>query len=300
MGKMNDEALLFGDDPGFFDDISNETVTYHDGGHHGANNQQQHQHHHPKQEQEGGIGSQSQRAKKRIRKRRRGGPEDGSETNPLIDIEDNPWVPSRDDVMNEQQQEATYLNDDDFIRDNNALNNEAGDNAAAWYDQRVEDMKQRRKRKYEGIAPGEAENRAENIINEMIAAADADQQAWEDRRPGTAKLQLMDRVCGEITKPRLESYFMQMNVLTVFERYLSVLPDRSLPNNKIRQDLLDVLLKLKINADDLQGTELGHKLVDLWKHPEENENNKKKIQKIIQNVLRPLLGLSGGFRGGGH
>ena len=162
----------------------------------------------------------------------------------------------------------------------------------------VLDQVKKKRRKNAPIGEEEAQRRVQEVIDAMREAKLADDEAKSQGQPRTHKVAMLERVCTEVSKPRWQAWFLHEGLCQVLADWLEVQEDKSLPSLHMRSRLISVIQKLPLNADILQGTTLGHALVDLYFHPEETEANKKVLRDIVNHIVRPLLGLSWSYRAG--
>eukprot|EP01069_Polyplicarium_translucidae_P007415 Polyplicarium_translucidae@DN3104_c0_g1_i2.p1 len=214
---------------------------------------------------------------KRGKRRRREGARHEEEFDPRQDPEDTIPVPggidSDMDVMSEEDEP-----DDDGARP-------------------VDEKKKMRKRGggFE-ITPEEAMGRARDVIRKMVEAAEADERSVLSGRVAVAKLELIDHVVAEVSKPKWMLWYLQEGVCEALGRWLRPLADGSLPSLTIRSKVLELLTKLPVAAEHLQRNDLGRRVVALWKSSAESEENRQLIRIFVHSVLRPVLGLRQAFR----
>eukprot|EP01056_Protomagalhaensia_sp_Gyna25_P001419 Protomagalhaensia_sp_Gyna_25__1418@NODE_1716_length_1591_cov_68_583763_g1406_i0_p1_GENE_NODE_1716_length_1591_cov_68_583763_g1406_i0NODE_1716_length_1591_cov_68_583763_g1406_i0_p1_ORF_typecomplete_len338_score52_57UPF0561/PF10573_9/1e02UPF0561/PF10573_9/5_2_NODE_1716_length_1591_cov_68_583763_g1406_i05191532 len=157
------------------------------------------------------------------------------------------------------------------------------------FDRIMESAKMKRKKKH--ITQEEAANRAQSFLSRMRDAADQDELNLASGLPAVAKLAILDEVCIEIVKPAWTAWYLQEGLLSIIERWLTPLPDGGLPNLTLRTKLLATLTKIHCSADYMANTTLGERLLELWRSPEESEENRQSIRKIVNMLIKPILGL---------
>jgi len=86
--------------------------------------------------------------------------------------------------------------------------------------------------------------------------------------------------------------FLSAGGLSAIRRWLDRLPDGSLPNLNIREQLLTILEKLPLTTEHLQDSGVGKVVMGLWKSTVETKGNKKICSHLIEKWSRPIFKLS--------
>lgn len=104
------------------------------------------------------------------------------------------------------------------------------------------------------------------------------------------KLKLLPKLEGPLKKIDLREALLDAGILSVITDWLTPLPDRSLPNIKVREVMLTVLQDFHINdTDRLKASGIGKAVMYLYKHPKETKDNKLRAHKLIQMWSRPIF-----------
>ena len=104
-----------------------------------------------------------------------------------------------------------------------------------------EETYRRRKRKNTDII-NDSDDLIADMITRMKQAAEDDFEYNKVRRPATCKLKLLPMIEDPLRKIDLREALLDSGILSVITDWLTPLPDRSLPNIRVREVLLQVLL----------------------------------------------------------
>jgi len=155
----------------------------------------------------------------------------------------------------------------------------------------------RRKKKKE-VDTNKLNYRHDLIIQNMRDAYEEDKRLNLAQQPALNKIKLLSEVERELKVKDKENTDNMLNrdILHAIREWLEPLPDKSLPNIKIREILLEYLERQpQIERDQLKSSGIGKAVMLLWKHPDETPKNKKVAQKIIEEWSRPIFGLSANY-----
>lgn len=104
-----------------------------------------------------------------------------------------------------------------------------------------EENYRRRKRKNTDII-NDSDDMIADMITMMKTASDEDFELNRAGRPASCKLRLLSRIEDPLRKIDLREALLDSGILSVITDWLTPLPDRSLPNIRVREVLLQVLL----------------------------------------------------------
>lgn len=127
----------------------------------------------------------------------------------------------------------------------------------------------------------------EELISEMNFATESDIENNKAGRPGIAKLKIVDKVLGKLKNLNFADIFLENDGLSVLSRFISKLPDGSLPLSSVRSKILKLILGLPVTLDQLRtNNDVGRTIMMLEKSHMELEENKKIIRQIRDKWTR--------------
>ena len=108
---------------------------------------------------------------------------------------------------------------------------------------------------------------------------------------------MLGEVENYLCKKHLQETFISKGVLVTIKKWIDPLPDKSLPNLKVREVILRCLSVMSIiGTDDLKESGIGRAVMLLSKHPQETLQNKKIAKNLIEQWSRPIFGLKDRYR----
>lgn len=132
------------------------------------------------------------------------------------------------------------------------------------------------------------ETMIDELIKEMLQAAEDDDQANSESLPALNKLKMLNRVSQFLKVAKFHDLFLAMEGCVILSRWLSPLPDGSIPCNMIRQSLLEALQELPISTENLQHCDLGKQVMAIFKQPHESAAMKKMAKALIDKWSRAI------------
>lgn len=160
-----------------------------------------------------------------------------------------------------------------------------------------ENARNRRRRRKHGVEIlNSNDDKISELIRRMKEAADEDRNSNLSKQPAIRKISMLPVVEAQLQRSDLHLALLDMNILGAITEWLSPLPDKSLPNLKIRETLLKLLAEFQmISAELLKMSGVGKAVMYLLKHPKETKDNKKIAQRLIQEWARPIFNLNSNY-----
>ena len=159
------------------------------------------------------------------------------------------------------------------------------------------DNRKRNRKKTDSEEITDIENTISAVIAEMRSAADLDRVANEKRVTAVQKFKMLPDVIHLLKKSDHHATMIELGILGALAEWLAPLPDKSLPNIKVRDTLIEALRDFgEINADYLKSSGIGKAVMYLYKHSKETKPNKIKLEQLIHNWSRPIFNLDANFK----
>lgn len=159
------------------------------------------------------------------------------------------------------------------------------------------EKKKRRRKNADSEELNEMDNKISMIISEMKNVAAEDRAANEKSLTTLQKIKMLPTVMNMLQKSDYHATMIELGVLGAIAEWLAPLPDRSLPNISIRDQLIDALRDFgEINVDYLKSSGVGKAVMFLYKHSKETKSNKQKLERLINSWARPIFNLDSNFK----
>lgn len=141
----------------------------------------------------------------------------------------------------------------------------------------------------ETTADEQIEIQAKSLITTMQTSLDLDFACNKCQKPAINRLNKLDLIIKELTQKNLEKKLLENNVLETIKKWLEPLPDHSLPNVKIKKEILNVLYNLKVSKQDLLNSGVG-KIVHFYsKNPREANDVRNMAVKLVKKWTRMVV-----------
>jgi transcription factor SPN1 len=187
--------------------------------------------------------------------------------------------------------------ENDKEEDKSKSNKKHGSDYESIFSKKNSSQNKRKKKNVDSEELNEMDNVISSIIFEMKNVAGDDRSANEKSITAIHKLKMLPTVVNLLQKSDYHANMIELGILGAIAEWLAPLPDRSLPNIKIREQLIDALRDFgEINSDYLKSSGIGKAVMFLYKHPKETKLNKQKLEKLINNWARPIFNLDSNFK----
>lgn len=158
-------------------------------------------------------------------------------------------------------------------------------------------MMRLKRKKREKKSTLELEDEVKMFLERMDAAAEKDEQAVAQRKPGLNKIGMLNEVIEMIKNHDYQSYLIEGDMLSVVRRWIQPLANGQLGNVTVRQKLLEAIAKMPgIHPNALKRSELGKTVMLLHKHPKETPAMKRQTRELIEQWSRGIFQKSGDMR----
>lgn len=128
-----------------------------------------------------------------------------------------------------------------------------------------------------------------NFKNKMSKVVEQDNENNKNKMPATNKLQNLDIFVDTLLNIKVQEILLDLNILEVVRKWLEPLPDNSLPNNKIKKRLLEVLKVLNVEKAHLTESGVG-KIVHFYMiSPEESKEIKNLAKEIVHKWINKVV-----------
>ena len=134
------------------------------------------------------------------------------------------------------------------------------------------------------------------FLNRMDAAADEDDKAIKERKPATKKLAMLKEVVQMLTKTDMMECLLNEDLLIVCKRWVQPLPNGTLGNVTVRQNLLQAIWNLNVSTENLKRSGFGKVVMSLHMHPSETPALKRLTKLLIEKWSRLIFNREGNLR----
>ena len=178
--------------------------------------------------------------------------------------------------------------------------------------------KKRKKDAEEDVLDRFADEEVSQLREEMLRAAQEDDEANREKQPATAKLKLLARV-KEVLQKWVSSYpafriltgqmlngffcrgslmqsIMDNNLLEGVRRWLEPLPDKSLPALNIQMVFFEQLQKMYIDTNSLKESGLGRVVLFYTKCRRVTQSIQRIANELVSQWSRPIIKRSASYR----
>ncbi|KAM0679854.1 Transcription factor iws1 [Glugoides intestinalis] len=121
-----------------------------------------------------------------------------------------------------------------------------------------------------------------DLINEMRELYKKDLSLNLQAKPAHNKIENVDSICARIVRKDLQEAFLRMGILKELRVWLEPLPDNSLPSQKVKRSILNLLKGLKVSKMDLLNSGIG-KIVHFYT---KNTREVIEIRKICLSLIK--------------
>lgn len=139
------------------------------------------------------------------------------------------------------------------------------------------------------LARDDRQRIAQNLVDQMRQAAEADKESRQNQRPALEKLRLLPQVRHHVLNRQLQEDLLEYNLLTAFRAWLEPPAQNELPTLELRAAIYKMLDILPIEASHLKDSQVGQIVMALYRHPKENMPHKKMLERIIQKWSRMIF-----------
>jgi transcription factor SPN1 len=153
-------------------------------------------------------------------------------------------------------------------------------------------LEKSKKKRYKPPGEQEIDETVDKVLDMMEEALEDDMNAIANKQPALKRLAILPTILEQLARIPLHDKFLEKGVCEHIQTWLTPLPDNTLPNLKIREGLLRVLLKYNgISAPHLSESGLGRAVMVLSRRPDETKENRKMAATLVTKWARPIFGL---------
>ena len=151
------------------------------------------------------------------------------------------------------------------------------------------------KKKNVKFTPEQIQEFSRRVVTEMRDAARLDKESYRNGKLAIAKISTLNKILPHLRNRNLHLRMLEEDhILDAIGEWIKPLDDNSLPSYNIRHELLKILTDLPCDDRHLTAnrTDIGKIVKKLSEHPDETEDNKIILRKLIENWIRILTGRS--------
>jgi transcription factor SPN1 len=161
-------------------------------------------------------------------------------------------------------------------------------------------VRRMQKKKKEVKKLSELEEEGVAFLKRMDEAAESDEKANKNKRPGLKKMGMMQEVTDMLSRKDMVRVLLDLDLLSVCKRWIQPLPDGTLGNITLRRRILECTIAMAgedgINSTDLKRSGYGKVIMALFTHKSEAPEMKKMLRSAIEQWSRPIFHKSGNLR----
>lgn len=153
-------------------------------------------------------------------------------------------------------------------------------------------MKRARKSRGDSTFISEADDLINDLMRQMSEASNLDKEASQAGIPAIHKLKLLNKLDAAFKVKDYHESFIDNGVMTAIADWLTLLPNKSLPNLQIRTSLLNTLIDFpECSIETLKASGVGKAVNILLQHPKELQDNKRKCKKLVRRYSKLIFGV---------
>lgn len=126
----------------------------------------------------------------------------------------------------------------------------------------------------------------EDILKKMQAAAEEDAELNRQGKPAVKKLELLDPLYDKVLYKGIHEELLDKGVLKILRRWLEPLPDRSLPNDRVKKTVLKILALFSVEKEHLCASGIGKIVLFYSKNPGEKQKIREEANNLVLKWIR--------------
>lgn len=133
----------------------------------------------------------------------------------------------------------------------------------------------------------------QNSIQEMHDSAEADDQCNVENKLACHKMKMLPKVVTIMNKFQFAVHFVTFDGCKALAVWMKNLPNGKLPNEHLRTELLNCMMRLPITKEALSACNkdmsLGKLVAELQNNPQETIENRKTASQLVQRWVKQVL-----------